>query len=272
MRSEEIHLKIENLLHDEWTGYRKLVDATKRKPSTKNVHCLRIQIHKLSAAIELTRCLKRDSHSRQFINHLILTQKKMSPLRDIQVELAFLKSNPQPNTIFFKEYLKKRESKFVKRIRGYLHEIRLGKQKRLIKAMRQELTTYVPKNTSSHAKIQIKNCVHQAFLRFEQGQKLKLREKVGLHNLRVTAKHLRYLSEAEKTVIGMTDVKLTHIKKVQVILGKTQDDGILITNIDKYLEKTRHHKDRGVKVFRKIIFTQHQKLVKSASKYVGSFA
>jgi hypothetical protein len=149
MKHEDIHLKIKNLLHDEWTGYRKLVNATKRKPSNKKVHNLRIQIHKLAAVTELARCLKRDSHSSQLINQLKLTRKKMSPLRDIQVELAFLKSNPQPNTSFFKEYLEKRESKFVRRTREYLYEISLVKQKHLIKAMRQGLTVYLPKGTAS---------------------------------------------------------------------------------------------------------------------------
>jgi len=238
---------INKVLQREWLAYRALVKESRKLLSEPHVHDLRVQIQRFLATLELS-----GTNDRSLRKQLKKTKKQMSPLRDVQVELAFLKDNSADEGLnTFKKHLEKREAKLITKVKKHLRRISLSEQKNQLNG------------PTRIARSEINGHVRTLLLRYKKDQKASLQGKPEtLHRLRLDAKHLRYLGEAQKSILGVTDVNLPLVKKTQTILGRLQDETELLKNIDHFIENKRHLPNPALKTLKHEIAIKQKKLLK----------
>jgi len=258
---------IQDLLQNEWITYRCLIKTNRKHPSEKTIHELRIHIQKLLVAIELAASVLGKSPPTPLVHQLKKTKKRLNSLRDLHIELRWVNLTNDSKLKSFKAHLKKHELKISNQAKKHLCGVSLAKQKQFIKSTKESLGK--PKNRLSFTKVKsrIETQINRAIAQVKSAQHVHDGERPKqLHRLRIHSKHLRYLGEAQKQVLGHTHVNLLRVKKIQSALGKTQDHVVLLKDINHYLK--HHHQDQWVQLFKnqvdeqkKIIGTTSTQLV-----------
>src|SRR5882672_1994775 len=82
---------LESLLEKRWSNFRKTLRRCRKDFSERTVHALRVEIRRILSALALLEAVIQDKRIAQLRDGLKGLLKAFSRLRDIQVEMAFLK-------------------------------------------------------------------------------------------------------------------------------------------------------------------------------------
>ena len=264
MKTRSVNSAAKKLLVMELTTYRKLVRQNRVRPSENKIHKLRIQIQKFLATLEIVASIENKYKLHELRATLAKTKKNTSHLRDLQVQFDFLKHREKKQLRFFKYYLKKRKLKKAKRTKKMLSKVPLGDQAQAVHLLAKNLEASDNQKCRTQAVNKMNGFVHSALQSFESTPWPKNQDKSkSLHAIRRKAKHLFYLGEAQRVIIGKTEVNLDQLKKIQATLGKIQNDQALIRNINKFFKKYNQQGHADVKELKQLTSMNQKKLMSS---------
>jgi CHAD domain-containing protein len=271
MEKVDVFKNLRKILENEMKLYSRLIKVTRHNPSNVNVHSMRVQIQRLSATLWITRLLVGQDSSRKLINQLGILKKLSSPLRDLQVEIVSLKAKSAYQQLLrLKKNLVRNESKLRKEMRRELQKISLNKQKKFVARIDESLSLASRGQRKSGASGSIENLILKELREFRKADLSKMNGHAKrLHGLRLKAKFIRYLGEAQQAVTGKTNINLRRFHQAQDVLGEIQNDRAFLRNVDVFLKRKSLHKNKDVKAFRFQLLTDQRRRIEAANKLLG---
>jgi CHAD domain-containing protein len=232
-------------IQGDWTEVSSAWRKTKRSLNPKSVHDLRVTIRRLSASLSVLHSIIDDDRIVEVQRQFKKVQKRLGPLRDVQVQIASTKRWRRPASIRrFGNSLERFEKREGKRVLKILTGRRRKKLRRLLHRT-ETRTGSVLMNTSPA--LVFDKVSAAARTRLEELQKARAQliasDPSSLHELRISAKKLRYLLESSEPLLGPVSKEqqqllrnyqseLGAIRDMQVLEGKLrewaqgQDEGI----------------------------------------------
>lgn len=238
VKNPDVVLNTQKLLQSEWRTYRQCVQRTRKELSIENVHQLRIQIHRLLAVLEASAVLTTNPFGLHLMDQLKKTKKKMSALRDLQIQIQRLQSPRLKRFEDFRQYLKRQQKRRADEVRDLLRDLPLRKQSRQKKKLQRVLSQAGRSMDPLVARQKLRTQAQQVFLEARppkaSGQKISTST---LHRWRLAVKQARYLAEVQAAVARGPKAPILTFKKLQSVLGKIQNEVALIKTFDRYLKK-----------------------------------
>ena len=232
-----------------WNIYRNRVRFSRKRANSKNVHDLRVATQKFQAILKLSQSIVPKPETKQLIQSLKKTRRKLGNLRDLHIE-----SNLKETKVkHFSTYVGHEKKLAKKRVKKYLTELPLKEQKNLLaKVLNKKLLRTEKKRTLKQVRDLLDPAIQTTLSRFKKALAETTPEKMeNLHRFRILAKQLRYQEEGMKAACGSTPFNLSKLKKVQITVGKIQDNNALLNTMNRYLTEKKHHGDPAVKKARK---------------------
>src|SRR6185369_16769683 len=238
---ERVRQSLEELLDLRRRGYRKAFKSCRKKFSEQSVHGLRVEIRRilstlalLAAAVPHTRIVALESELRDRL-------KALSRLRDTQVQIDAIaeicKDTPQLKS--FHAWLRRRERRLMKRLKGELAEARPRRTARRIGRLSRTLHEITDRTTG---KVDLQARLIEATGRAFETVRARYRQ-VGprdlamIHRIRIAFKKFRYMVEALDGIIRITDRQLRAMQAYQKSMGEIQDVEVLLARLEKFAEK-----------------------------------
>ena len=266
-----------------WKNYEKHLEAANQRASTKNIHQLRISTQQLQAALTLMSALKPIPAVKDLAQFIKRLRKNLSSLRDIQVEsITFEKLKTSDNdsrklTRFFKQKKARTKKKALRHlsvaakspIRFQINQVAEG-------LSQIEDTQTIPKiNKQLHEKL------HSTALEFNvKMEKLNPASVKDIHKFRILTKKFLYQNEFLNSFATATGRKparrserlFEHLKTIQSVTGRIQNDSVLLKTIDQYLDKKSHHHEATPIALRRRIKLNQTQIVKNEFSKFRDFA
>src|SRR5438876_5883084 len=135
--ADGVHQSLEELLDLRWRSYRKAFKRCRKKSSEKSVHGLRVEIRRILSTLALVAAAVPPQEARALECELKERLKALSRLRDTQVQIDAIAEmlEDAPELKEFHEWLRCRERRLIKRLKGELAEARTNKAARRIERL-----------------------------------------------------------------------------------------------------------------------------------------
>jgi CHAD domain-containing protein len=255
------------VLRKTWHVYEKKVHLSKNHTSPKNIHQLRISIQKLEAILTLANSLHSTHHSKNIMALIINVRKNLGPLRDIQVESLAIENLRDENMKDhkhrkFSTFFTKQKRKAKKKAESCLEKISIEKESKRTEKLVQKLEKIELSHDQTKIKKQLNLKMKLNMIKFNHMMKNVNPKKIKeIHHFRIMAKKLRYQSECMNTLTGLARYDLPQLKRVQSVAGRIQNDSMLISTLDQFLENKKNKHDPQVLKIKKRILDQQKKLI-----------
>jgi len=162
-------------------------------------------------------------------------RKALGPLRDLQVETAYLKQKSHDSNNPLVQYAKKKKSKIQKRTKKHLSHLDFKKHKLLFEAAKKA----IDQNSSDHQLVNLDHRIRMSLRsklgRFKKAfEHLPIDDPKRIHELRLKGKQLRYQCEI---VNSISDIKIPELKgltELQKVVGDFQNTRVLKKFIGKF--------------------------------------
>jgi CHAD domain-containing protein len=250
-----------------WQKYSQQVHAARKFVSSKNIHQLRITTQQLEALLTLANSVKSTPHSKKILYLIKKVRKSLGPLRDIQVESRALKKLKEKRSKLaqheeFSKFFLKQKNKSKKKALECLEEISLEHEKTKIDNLAQKLIAFENKNDKKKISEQLNNRFKKSVMKLNTFMKdIDPKRVKEIHQFRVRAKKIRYQAECLNSLAGNSHFNLKHLKNVQSIAGRIQNDSVLLGTIDKFLSKRKHKNDFQLFNIRKLVANSQAMLI-----------
>lgn len=264
-------LKVHSLSHSlrqQWDGFEKQFQLTRKKASTKNVHALRVSTRRLEAVLLLANTLKSNLKSQKILSMIKKVRKSLGPLRDIQVEelaLKELRFKPveQKKGETFESFLSRKKSDAKKEARHYLKQISLKQKRKSLYEIEKQLQALESKKDRVQMEARLNKKIKSSVLRLNKtisNHRPVQIEKI--HRCRILAKRCRYQSECMKSMTGSSIVDLPTLRQLQYVSGKVQNEKVLIQTLDRFLDKKKNRDNLQALALRKKVCDMQSQLMK----------
>ena len=231
----------ENGLH-----YIQLIKSIRKKVTEESVHEIRVTARKLEAGLVLLDTL--GIHQPNLKNEINHVRKIHGPLRNIHIELESIKKlEEQVKSRSFKHFLQKQENKLEKKLlKDLKHTFIENQQNGIIKLVTKLLRNDTP-TANSRGRLLIATHHQKITKDFEKIKKTYSQKSVkSIHNIRITAKQIRYQSEILKPALNFENIDLRKLKYFQDLFGEIQNNFVLHKSINNYLKKKGNKGSKSV--------------------------
>jgi CHAD domain-containing protein len=230
-------------LKKQWKRYKQGLKCGQKEFSEETVHDFRIQARRLLAMIELLapfvspRVVK--SARRTLKGHLDIFDE----LRDTQVQLAavgeMLSAFPEARP--FRDYLRCREKRFIKRTRKDIRRIKTSRLAELIECCRADLARACDRQPAPKLTGIMLRSVERAFARAKDLRaRVRREDPRTVHCTRIAFKRFRYMIETLCQQLPAADEKLLDaLHRYQTMMGDVQDAEVLRRGFEKFLRKRK---------------------------------
>lgn len=251
-----------------WQSYEGQVHLSRTRPSTRNIHELRVSTQKLEAVLTLAHSLRATHHSKNIISLIKKVRKSLGPLRDIQVEspgfssLGVSQKTGQKRREF-SAFFADQKNRAKRKAERCLNDISLGSERKRVGRIAAKIEQNEQKYNRRQIQLQLDAKLKADVLRFNAAMKTVNPERLkDIHRFRILAKKLRYQSECRNALIGTAQFNLDDLKQIQTVAGRIQNDSILIETLDRFLHKKKHSEDPKALKLRKRIELNQLNLIK----------
>jgi CHAD domain-containing protein len=266
-----------------WKNYEKHLEAANQRASTKNIHQLRISTQQLQAALTLMSALKPIPAVKDLAQFIKRLRKNLSSLRDIQVEsITFEKLKTSDNdsrklTRFFKQ----KKARTKKKALRHLSVAAKSPIRFQINQVAEGLTQIEDAQTIPKINKQLHEKLHSTALEFNvKMEKLNPASVKDIHKFRILTKKFLYQNEFLNSFATATGRKparrserlFEHLKTIQSVTGRIQNDSVLLKTIDQYLDKKSHHHEATPIALRRRIKLNQTQIVKNEFSKFRDFA
>jgi CHAD domain-containing protein len=261
----DVHRILVDAFNARWDTYQLLLDRSVKSCAEADIHDLRVAVRRLIAALDLFSAVFQHKCLVNMRRNLRDQLKKLSPLRDVQVELHYLDGMRKRHTSLrkFSEVLHIRERKIKKDIIKYL--------RRRTRSFNQEKNAIDEIIVSAITDSMLRHPVAMAvtgalareylnitFLRRE----LSAHDTDTIHSLRVAFKQFRYMMEIVQPadLHGMKSLfRRMHI--FQSRMGTIHDYEMLLSYTNAFLRTCGNELRRDLAVFAEELKQDHKALV-----------
>jgi CHAD domain-containing protein len=226
-----------------WSEFSKAWNKTRRRASEKSVHALRVNTRRLIANLELARVLSEHSAITKLQQRFKKVVKRMSALRDLQVQLKTVSHVRKSQTILeFTRRLQKVERRQIENVSDALKR----RKKRRLEAAFKEVRSALDGVRQNHNRDGVQQSLVQ-IMSAHQHQFLKAKRRFGrsashsenaLHDMRIALKKLRYVMEAAQPLLGPSEKHRVEAMRVfQKLIGDARDIEMLRVELDQWAKK-----------------------------------
>jgi CHAD domain-containing protein len=223
---------------DRWKNYRKQLRKCRSTCSPEAIHDLRVATRRLLGWIDVVLMTMPDRRLRNVREHLRALFDRLSPLRDVQVQIesvtALLPRYPDMDS--YRTVLLVRERRLLKAIGRRVARVETAGMSKLFSSVKRSLRTGLETGA-----------IHQAFFAAFQGaaagaftrsvnnlRQVNPARSASIHRLRVAFKKFRYLEEMIGPLIGIGKQQLQAMNAYQLRMGNIQDIEVLIAGITSF--------------------------------------
>ena len=242
----ELRRHLRRLLARLWKEFKRSFKRCRAKFSEDSVHQLRVESRRLQALLGLLGTLAGDEHIAPTHRRVKKVLARFAQLRDTQVLLLELEGKLQsfPEIKPFRDALRERERRLIRKAREGIRHVRLGKIKAGIAAAdrdaRRVLADQRREDRHRQAMLDIveQTVTQVVFLR----EHCRADNVQTIHRLRIAFKRFRYMMELLQPVLpGVRRREVRRLRTVQDRLGAIQDADVLVTAIDKFIRDRPEH-------------------------------
>jgi CHAD domain-containing protein len=240
----------------QWKRYRKALRKCQRSFSEESVHDSRIETRRLLARLELLGAFLPEAHLAKAWRLLKGHLDNFSALRDTQVQRLRVARMLRrfPDLLDFDHALGERERRGIKQARQAVKRFKIGRLRRLIDMLREELETQRNRTVSRRSL----RAVAAAFAEVGRRRgRVEPNDTVTIHRTRVAFKHFRYMIEGLREALPrVSPARLRAMQAYQARMGQIQDVEVLMAALRKFTRQARIVPDVGRPWFAEL---QHQR-------------
>jgi len=226
-------------LKAQWKRYRKALQKCQRGFAGESVHDSRIETRRLLARLELLGAFLPEAHLAKAWRLLKRHLDSFSALRDIQVQRQRVaRLLPRfPAMLDFDRALDERERREIKQARQAVKRFRIGKLRRLIEPVREELESQGTRKVSRRTA----RAVAAAFAEVaRRRERVEPNDTATIHRTRVAFKHFRYMIEGLRDALPrLSPARLRAMQSYQASMGEIQDVEVLMAALRKFARQER---------------------------------
>lgn len=228
--------------------YIEVLRRTRKNPSEKPVHDLRVATRRLISTIDLINTVLSDSRLQAVRTELKNGLKRFNPLRDVQVQLLTVEQMlpTYPTLEPFHTILLLRERRLIKDISKHIARVSAERMEKDVRAARKQLRSLF-RAPAAHD-VAFAAVVGAATIAFagvvERRSYIDAKNPEAIHRLRVAFKKVRYTLEALQPVFpGITQQQLKKMNEYQQLMGDVQDLEVLRASVNAYAVRRRKTRD-----------------------------
>jgi CHAD domain-containing protein len=223
----------------QWKRYRKALRKCQRSFSEESVHDSRIETRRLLARLELLGAFLPEAHLAKARRLLKRHLDSFSALRDTQVQRLRVARllHRFPEMTDFDRALGERERRGIKQARQAVKRFKIGKLRRLIEMLREELGTQGNSKVSRRSVRAVAAAFAEVVRRRER---VEPNDTVTIHRTRVAFKHFRYMIEGLRGALPrVSQARLRAMQTYQARMGEIQDVEVLMAALQKFTPQER---------------------------------
>ncbi len=233
------------LLSSSWGEFRESFKRCRTKFSESSVHQLRVESRRLQALLGLLETLVGQEPIAPAHRRVKKVLRRFARLRDTQVLRLQVeqKLRTYPEAKVFRNALREREQRLIRKVGGRIRRVRLGEIKAGIAAADREGRRVLAEEgrQAQHWKELLgvlgQTVARVVFLR----ERCRTDDVQTIHRLRIGFKRFRYTIELLQPVLpGVTKSEIHKLRAVQNRLGAIQDADVLLAAIDKFTQDKPH--------------------------------
>lgn len=264
-----IEVLLARSLYERCGRYLMVLRRTRKNPSEKLVHDLRVATRRLISTIDLISTVLSDSRLQAVRTELKHGLKRFNPLRDVQVQLLTVEQMlpTHPTLEPFHTILLLRERRLIKEITKHIARVPAERMEKDVRAAGKQLRSlFRAPAVHEVAFAAVVGAATIAFARVvERRSCIDVRNPEAIHRLRIAFKKVRYTLEALQPVFpAVTQEQLKKMNEYQQLMGDVQDLEVLRVSVSAYA--VRRHKTRDLS-----LFAAQQDLVQRRDECVRKF-
>ncbi|HLH32165.1 MAG TPA: CHAD domain-containing protein [Terriglobia bacterium] len=226
-----------------WKEFSKNWQKARAKGSEKAIHGLRVNTRRCIAVLDLAQALSRRDGIPKLQHRFKKVLKGMGALRDIQVQLEKVSGIPEtPLIAEFKERLKSREQRELKRLHDQLTRDTKNRLSKNIKRLLSELSDAEESFTNSRVQRAVERVLISRRNQFQKAERRFRRlvpsDEEALHEMRIALKKMRYVVEAALPLLGESaKERARQMRALQQLMGESRDLEMLRAELEKWAGK-----------------------------------
>jgi CHAD domain-containing protein len=223
----------------QWRRYRKRLKRCQHRFSETAVHDSRVETRRLLATVELLRAFIAEDKIKKVRRALKRHLDTFDQLRDTQVQLDYVgrMTHSYPPAQAFRDWLRKRETRFARAARRSIKHIRTGRLGRRIAALENEIQLLRKRTPPTRAWETALRAIDRAFARVAQlCRRVRADDTATIHRTRVAFKRFRYMVEALAPLLpAVGDDQRRAMRGYQSMMGDVQDVEVLLAAFAKFV-------------------------------------
>jgi CHAD domain-containing protein len=240
-------------LTDRWQVFAAQAVLSRRHPTEKAIHDLRVATRRLIATLDILRTILPEGPPSKIRKQLKRHLKAFSALRDLQVQMIAVRRlvTRFPSLRPFLTALVVRERLLLKQARREILVIRMDAMERVLATVEQQLGALLADPVMRDASRQVVlGALGQAFSRAATLKAGAMSGKTNrIHRFRITFKRFRYAVEALQPLLpGVKQQMLKAMNRYQTRMGDIQDIEVLIGSVNSFAR--RHSRSAPVQFLR----------------------
>lgn len=236
---------LDGTLDSQWRRYQKRLKRCQRQFSEEAVHDSRVETRRLLATLELLRAFLPAADLKKARRVLKKHLDSFDRLRDTQVQLLSVERllHTQAAAGRIHDWLRLRETRFIRKSREAVKQIRTRRLGKRISGFQRELRRLRKKTKPEQAFNAAQGAIRRAFARVTRlCRRVRAADIRTIHRARIAFKRFRYMVDALSPLLpGIGEQHLQALRGYQSLMGDIQDVDVLIAALDKFIR--RHEPD-----------------------------
>jgi CHAD domain-containing protein len=230
-------------LQARWRRYRRRLKRCQDRFSEEAVHDSRVETRRLLATVELLGAFIPEDNLRKARRTLKRHLDTFDQLRDTQVQLAYVEQLTKafPAARAFRDWLRKRESTFMRKTRKAIKRVKIKRLGRRIARFEEQLRRQRKRTPRPRAFAAALRGMNQAFARVAGlCERVVAADTATIHRTRIAFKRFRYMVEALSPLLPAVNDEHRHaMRGYQSMMGDIQDVEVLLDALDEFTRGRR---------------------------------
>lgn len=242
LRSRGLHRHLRGLLREGWRDFRSSFRRCRARFCEDSVHQLRVDSRRLLALLSLLPAFIDEESVEPARRRLKRLLNRFSKLRDTQMQLLAAQRwrRAFPEVELWREALRKRERRLIRRADEHLRDARLGRIEQAVARVRARAKRALRGNVreGAHAEALLR-AVNEAFAEAGRRRRRCLGGDIAaIHRFRVAFKKFRYTVEPLHPLLpGVSRARIKAMRAFQDRAGHIQDADTILAALDKFRRK-----------------------------------
>ncbi len=221
-----------------WKTYRKQLGKCRHSSTPESIHDLRVATRRLLGWIDVVLMTMPDRRLRKVRERLRSLFDRLSPLRDVQVQLESVTQllGRYPDLESYRTVLLVRERRLLKSIARRVSRVETAGMGRVFSSLKRRLRSRLETGAIRQAFFAaFQGVAASAFTRsVDNLRRVNPSRSRSIHRLRVAFKKFRYLEEMIGPLVGVEKHQLQAMNAYQLRMGNIQDMEVLIAGVTAF--------------------------------------